>query len=39
MDYELLDILSKEVFQVLESISECDVTLECFACLAVLVGQ
>jgi|LakMenEpi03Aug12_release.lakeMendotaPanAssembly.Ray.scaffolds.fasta_scaffold4241487_1 hypothetical protein len=31
--------MGKEVLAVLENISECDVTLECFACLSVLVAQ
>jgi hypothetical protein len=39
MDYEILDVLSKEVLLLLENISECDVALDCFGCLAVLVTQ
>jgi hypothetical protein len=38
-DHELLEVLGKEVLGVLENVTECDVTLECFGCLAVLVSQ
>ena len=34
-----MDILQGEVFTVLENVSECDVNLECFGCLGLLVSQ
>lgn len=39
MDYELLDVVSREVLIILENVAECDVVLECFGCLAVLIAQ
>ena len=38
-DGELLDLLSREVLEVAENVSECDVVLECFGCLTALAAQ
>lgn len=38
-DCELLELLGEEVLAVLENISECDVVLDCFSCLAALGRQ
>lgn len=35
----MLELLEGEVMIVLENIAECDVHLECFGCLSLLVGQ
>lgn len=34
-----MDLLASEVLEVVENISECDVVLDCFSCLAALVRQ